>query len=687
MRRRVATSRVTFQKAALQKAKLHKSAEQTELNYRTCVTTSAQDNATTFRLASIATLIFIVVGFGLRLIAVLPLVVSVPLFFLLFLGMMAAAYWKFLREMPSTEELLLALAVLVVSVLFGLVNYAPTMRSAYVLIFGTALFLTAVFSHFVTVQACAFMAVNERIPWRTMRRWRRHSRRVELFATHLNCPELADYRLSYVILIAAFALGFGVVAITEQTERGDYAAIIGVVGFLVSLIAFRLIFDDAQAHPLRKTIEATWKALTTFVCYNRHGVGAPGLFRFPTKALRPSLVRDVLLGLTLAFLTTALVGVSVSSPSVLIARYWNAPRAPETKPDEFRLNPTEEQFSRTLPTDQQKPYFEAKRKEHEVRQTESQWAGVRRTAWNILIATGIVLLLCWLGPFAVLCTVTWFTGGKLLARFYEALEAPDAYEVPEERTEEELKDGKRDVIPWDNRIQRMRLSQDKLETEHFYLGSSIEGDFPVLLHQDLLYRHAHILGDTGSRKTSIGIAPLVTQLIAREKNSVVIIDLKGDRALFNAVKEEADQVGLPFKHFTNIVGKSSYVFNPLRQSHSHRLTTDQLAQGILQALELEHGEGYGRGHFTALNDLVLTGFYRKFRRHIGSFAELHRYLSDRNAYRKISDNDDDWQNTRQLVNLVEKIANLGPMNATAESLKDKPQAIEHQIGVTSRNGI
>jgi hypothetical protein len=681
MRRRVATSRITLRAEALPK-----SAEFTELNYRTCVTTPEQDRDTTIRLASIVTLLFIVIGFGLRVLASLPYLVSVPLFVLLFVGLLALAYWKFLQERPSAEELLLALVVIGVSVLFGLVNYAPTMRSAYLLVFGPAVLIAAVFSHFVTMQACAFMAVNERIPWRRMRRWQRHSARIGMLATHTDCPELAPYRLGFIFLIAAFAIGFGVLVKTETTEHAGYAAMFGVIGFVVSLLTIKILAGDLGNAPLGafpETLSATARALRTFVCYNRHQVEAAGLFRFPTKALRPPLVRDIFLGTTLAFLTTALVGVSVSSPSVLIEQYRNAPKNPEVKPEDFKLDPIEEQFAGTLPEAQRAPYFEAKKKQHTAHETESRWATVKRTAVNILIATGAVLALCWLGPTGVLYAVMWFTGGELLNRYYHALEAPDASEVPPEPTKSELATGKRGVTPWDNRIERMRLSRDTLEKEHFYLGSSIEADFPVLLHEDLLYRHAHILGDTGSRKTSIGIAPLVTQIIARENSSVVIIDLKGDRTLFNAVREDAAAVGMPFKWFTNIVGKSSFVFNPLGQSHLHRLTTDQLTQGILQALELEHGEGYGRGHFTALNDCVLSAYFRIHRSHVRSFKQLHRLVSDRDAYRTISKNDEDWRQTRQLVNLVEKIAHLGPMNATAETMKAKPQVIDKQIDMAS----
>lgn len=688
MRRRAATSRITLQAAALPK-----SAENTELNYRTCITTPAQDTATTVRLVSIATLFFIVIGFGLRLLTILPVIVSGPIVAVLAVAFLVLAYVRFLKEMPSGIELLLALIALVVCVLFAFVNYAPRMQTAYAWIFGPAVFITALFSHFLTMQVCAFMAVNERIRLKTVRRWQWYLSLWNASKSPRWCPELTHFRFSYPFLVAAFIVGYYVVVKAEKNGNAGYAATFGVLGFLGCLFAIRLLLPDLGGAPRTPiaSAKATWRALTTFVCYNRHGVQAAGLFRFPTRALRPPLARDLFLGLTLAFLTTALVGVSVSSPSVFIEQHWPAAKQPESKPGEnpqpkpeppkvvYKLSRTEEEFSRTLPEDRRAAYIAAKQREHEASQANSQREAEGQAKVETVKATGVVLLMCLIGPFAVLFTVLWFTSGQLLNRFYEALEAPEAYEVRPEPTEKELKEGKRGTTPWDNRIERIRSSNDALERQHLYLGSSIEGDFPVLLHQNLLYRHAHILGDTGSRKTSIGIAPVLTQLIARENCSVVIFDMKGDRALFNAARDEAAVAGLPFKWFTNIVGKSSYVFNPLAQSHLHRLTTDQLTQGILQALELEHGEGYGRGHFTALNDVVLGTYLRNHRHDVHSFKELCGYVASRNAYRNISDSDEDWRHTRQLVNLVDKIAHLGPMNETAVTMKARPRVIEAQI--------
>ncbi len=49
----------------------------------------------------------------------------------------------------------------------------------------------------------------------------------------------------------------------------------------------------------------------------------------------------------------------------------------------------------------------------------------------------------------------------------------------------------------------------------------------MLLDRKILDQHMHIVGDTGSSKTSLGVAPLSTQLIARKDCGVVVVDLKG----------------------------------------------------------------------------------------------------------------------------------------------------------------
>ena len=366
----------------------------------------------------------------------------------------------------------------------------------------------------------------------------------------------------------------------------------------------------------------------------------------------------------------ALVGVSMSSPRVLLERYTSSHARGTAKPKAggaSALSPSERLFASQLPADKREMYLEAKRAEHKqwAWPSSSWWGNLGRSVRDFLLSAAAVLVLCWLGPFALLLTVLWFVGGRLLTAYYLALEAEDAYERPYQPTKEELAEGKRGITPWENRIERMLWSNDELEAKHLYLGTSIEGDYPVLLHEELLFQHAHILGDTGSRKTSIGIAPLLTQLIARENSSVVILDLKGDMSLFEAAREEARHAGLPFKWFTNITGFSSFVFNPFRQSHVPFLTTNQLTQGMLQALALEYGEDYGRGYYSSLNEAVLATYMKHHRKNIGSFKQLHAFVSDRDAYRAIGSLDD-WEKTRHLAAVVDKLAQVEPLNVIAE---------------------
>ena len=46
---------------------------------------------------------------------------------------------------------------------------------------------------------------------------------------------------------------------------------------------------------------------------------------------------------------------------------------------------------------------------------------------------------------------------------------------------------------------------------------------------------------------------------------VVIVDCKGDMALFNSTRDEAERAGRKFRWFTNRLGHSTYVFNPLSE--------------------------------------------------------------------------------------------------------------------------
>ena len=674
MRRRLATTRVPIRSKALPK-----SAVATGLNYRTNVTTPRQDGMTTARFVLVVTTAFIAIAFLLRLVSLLPNSAIVSLFIFVAIDVLGIAYARFITKRPTFEHLSLFLAVLGVSGLSALVTLAPTTTRAYQLLFGVAVAGSAVLSYFITQQICHFMAVNERIEWQRMRHYQNYWGLVREGKTPRGCPEIAVFRQSFAFLPVAFVAGYLTILAVERSRLSEYASMLGVVGFLGSLLPIWLLANEGDHAPkvsFFATIQAAKTAFTTFVCYNRHGIHAAGLFHFPTPFLRSTFKRDATLGATIAVLTTAFVCITVSSPLLIIERQSEALKKATAPLEPFQLNPVEERFSLQLEPEKRKTYFEEKR---------AAWEAVERIArqtpeesfFVFLARLAGLLLFCGLGPGLTLFAVLWFTGGRLLLRYHHALEAPDAYEVRPQPTEKELAAGHRVPTPWDNRIERIRRSSDPLETEHFYLGAALEGDFPVLYHQDLSYGHAHILGDSGSRKTSTGIAPYLTQLIDRQDCSVLVIDLKGDKALFEAAREEADAAGIPFKWFSNITGVPSFVFNPFAQSHVPSLTTNQLTEGIMQALALDYGEDYGRGFYSALNDLVLGGYLKRYRKHVSSFKELHRFVSDKSAFSGIG-SDSDWEKTRHVARVIEKLADVESMNLTAPT-PEAPRAIEEQI--------
>ena len=145
------------------------------------------------------------------------------------------------------------------------------------------------------------------------------------------------------------------------------------------------------------------------------------------------------------------------------------------------------------------------------------------------------------------------------------------------------------------------------EADHLFLGVEPVRQFPVLLDRRILSEHCYVNGQTGSGKTSLGLMPLLIQLIRGNLTAdgtpappapIVIIDLKGDPALFHTARLEARARGQRFLFFTPEKGKTSYHFNPFSGFQSPSRTFIQLCQLFLDSLSLNHGEGYGRSYYS-----------------------------------------------------------------------------------------
>src|SRR5579883_173340 len=230
--------------------------------------------------------------------------------------------------------------------------------------------------------------------------------------------------------------------------------------------------------------------------------------------------------------------------------------------------------------------------------------------------------------------------------------------------------------PWDTKVERLL---NGLKEPHLYVGRTLSDHAPWLLHRKLLWTHAHIRGGTGTGKTALCLAPLAFQLIAHGDSSVVVIDMKGDNALFWGTFIEAERAGLPFRWFTIEPGTASFAFNPFAQRHNQKRSVNARAQSLLVSLGLYYGDAYGKTFFQSITLDTLTAFLSKFR-DIRSFADLARYAEEPGSYAATHT---DQENSQHLRMLLRQLAAVTPLNVTEGGRPEvRPEVIRDQIDMT-----
>jgi hypothetical protein len=234
----------------------------------------------------------------------------------------------------------------------------------------------------------------------------------------------------------------------------------------------------------------------------------------------------------------------------------------------------------------------------------------------------------------------------------------------------------RPPTPWDTKVERLL---NGLADPHLYIGRSLDDGAPWLLDQRLLRTHAHLLGGTGSGKSSIGVFPMASQIIAHADSSVVVIDMKGDNALFWGTFIEAERAGLPFKWFTLEPGAASFVFNPLQQHANLARGINARAQSLLVSLGLYFGDAYGKTYFQSITLDTLSAFLAKFR-DIRSFVDFARYAEEPGSYAATGT---DQEGSQHLRMLLRQLAGVGPLNVTADTRPAvRPEALRDRIEMT-----
>lgn len=193
--------------------------------------------------------------------------------------------------------------------------------------------------------------------------------------------------------------------------------------------------------------------------------------------------------------------------------------------------------------------------------------------------------------------------------------AENARRYPEAPTERTL---------WDQIRDRQQASEDPVVRKRFLLGLDPKTNQPQFLRRDVLDKsHAHITGTTGSAKTSASLMPLLIQLIRGYRRDpsgdpadaqvevdpagftrappIVVIDLKGDNALFHTVKTEAEIRGQKFRFLSIEETDDSDFFDPFQGVASRRHSPVQLANYYVEAFNLDYGLFYGAHYYTQEN--------------------------------------------------------------------------------------
>lgn len=517
------------------------------------------------------------------------------------------------------------------------------------------------------------------------------------------------YLRGYWVIPCAAAL-----ALLTYGSHRPFAGFVAMIMFIAVVLLFGVLncADYRRGRvPLLTCARLVWRAFVSWLTYNLDDVRAPGLFVSPCGSAER---RSRMTIYALAALTLTIVPLASYFPIVALAsspqRWIDLATTPwpwQDKPGGVQIPPppSRNQVLANL-TDAQRVYLNqlpsadsrraflnqlaTAQHRHAVatalkpafdRLTAApeSWLLValnhiahRRTEFVLALIPSVLGSLL-IGPL-VLLSICFAVGGRVLTHFHLTLDVPGA---DYQRTDvQSAWDAYQQRMAESRHVARDPIGREIRERDHLFVGLYPRADYPILLHEDILTEHAHFTGDSGSGKSSLGVAPLVTQLIGRPNSSVVVLDLKGDRALFECARIAAEQHGLPFRWVTNRPNEATYAFNPFLQQHFQDMPREQLAEILLKSLGLEYGEGYGTAFFSAIHRDLLIKLLTTYPE-VDSFRLLRHYLVNAKEYL----NDIRREQLEQGVHLLTTINILSAMDALNVTKRDAlpPEVVERRI--------
>lgn len=299
------------------------------------------------------------------------------------------------------------------------------------------------------------------------------------------------------------------------------------------------------------------------------------------------------------------------------------------------------------------------------------WWAVARGNFYVGLLTCLHYLLLFGTPGLLILLATHFIAGPAISAHHHALEGAHAYEQHH------------DWDRLDGYSERLLSSRNAKERNSIIIGRTLFNDYPILVHLKLLFEHFHILGGTGIGKTTLGLMTDMIQLIRRKDGPVVIVDCKGDMALFNTARKEAERAGRKFKWFTNRQGHSTYVFNPFDKNMYAQLSLPEIVGLLMSALNLHHGSEYGRAWYTMANRILMKRAFQETtdnatgRRYdkIESFRDLNEIILF------LASDGKEYQAAQHLAFVIESLAEFEQLNLAPRTHPHRPP-VENAINMS-----
>ena len=603
---------------------------------------------------------------------------------------------------------------------FRLFSDASAMPATQLVLFAAAIATNAFLADRIATHYVAWAAADPRVSDQTRERietaWRRRFHEPGLLCSPSlkNTPlaALGDYQAGIALLLLAFLLA---VAILVPYGGSPFFGLLVVCLTLVLFTAVAALWV-AFGHPRPwRACSRCLRAIASWASYDAYDSAAAGVFKSPVGrcAHNRKLASACVALLSLSILPFAayfpIVPLLDNYEAWLSAsqqRLFSDKKQADPPPDFSAVSPTEERYLHTLPPLKQRTYLEnlesQKKVAYQAAKTESHYRQFAYSphAWLLAALRGathaetrfaagllVGLLASVFAPAALFFAIFLLIAGRITMLIDTYLQ-PDI----ERFNRDSLSSTDEPRSDWDAYVERLQSStyvttsngKPVYERDHLWLGVNAEYGYPILLDRHILHEHGHILGDSGSGKTALALAPMIAQLTrlsGRLKNdqkcpidqqiSLVIIDLKGDRSLFHGAKIEAKRAGLPFKWFTNVREHATYSFNPFTQPHIKDLTVSQRTEVLIQALGLQYGEFYGAGYFSSVNQTVLRRYLKAYQAEVHSFDDLNQKTQSPALYQATFEDTgirkarkDDWREAGHLLTRIDALAAVSAINVS-----------------------